>query len=319
MFFNLILNENVQNTSNNTVIKNNYNPLNDKNITGITTVSGNWIKKKVFVVDFLNRHKSSRFKAKKEKKWGIIEETLYSIPGDVPFTNYRRGWVDEKDDTINIAGHFFSYGGSDSSVFESDIYIPWIDIESWLNANGVDTRLGIIKSIYLVPEIKLINPPLNKAQIKFSDIQINGRELPNEQIIRNLVIPKEMQESSWTASDVFAIISKILGYASAISTFMPSSRILSPLIDIGGFTAGEISDFLNYANKEDDGLQNMNYYYTNSEENRIKIAGGIPLDYQKDLKITIPRIELTGTRDYGYWSDRTEAKLSNIYVVLELE
>ncbi|MGY6172177.1 hypothetical protein ACW95P_02435 [Candidatus Mycoplasma pogonae] len=282
----------------------------------------------------------------------IIPGYQFHYPGyvyDRPFTSYVPP-QEVLNESVQVSG-WISWGGSGKVSYEHNIEISWKDIETFMRLNNFDSEKLILESIELIPEINVINNPLNKAVLTFDDLEIELNE--NKIITKNdrkieFNVPSDIQWQEWKGSGVFQAFIESLDSSDEIK-FIKKSDLKKSLEEKKSLIKKEelLMSFVNliynnsflktnlgetFAQKNSTwvknaekiiklfDLANVNYDYTifNLKDLSTEINLNEKVNKGSNIKINIKKMTFEGWKNQSF-ADYMEAKISNIFVKLNFK
>ncbi|MGY6172176.1 hypothetical protein ACW95P_02430 [Candidatus Mycoplasma pogonae] len=292
----------------------NYDVKKDENVTGLTTLSGNWIKRNHIIYDFLNN------KGLKAKVFVIpAEKTFYVDHYGEPHESFipEKRW---SDDIVHITG-WITWWSSDEAYYTYNAKIPWKDLQTLIGFNEYDENNLVLESIEFIPEIKVLNNPLGAAHLTFEEIKIkmNNNEFDEGNHKIGLEIPEEFRWSNWDASSIFSAILDVLDFGSLLfpaTKFIKMADVTRKSLDIGSNIYSSVSYV---TNKVLDGMAlSDNYAFVDPENNTLKIKVNKKIDQGSDIEINVDKIIFEGWKPPAFADDMT-SKLNKIFLKLNFK
>lgn len=269
----------------------------------------------------------------------VTKSNNFVMKGGKIITNYGIGnalktkWGDDKGSYANyvqnpwIGGSGWGTGGKEKIGVElkntsKPILVTWEDIKTMLSIEGYWASRTWLKEIILIPEITVINPPVNKMKIGVGHYHLwsgKHRKSYYSFISKDLHVPKSFQESYWTFSDIVKVFSDGLGYASLLPFTGSLSTILNTINT--GIKAGQyINNFINNLQSSESGVLDKNNYHTYSgRSNVIRLPIGQKLEKEENIELDLQNMFFEIERNNGYFWDQTEVSLNRFFVQFVFE
>lgn len=203
------------------------------------------------------------------------------------------------------------------ALIESEVKISWEDINSMMAVNKFKLEKTRLKKIILIPEITVVNPPVNMMRLRIYDydVKFDKTSVSKGRTKKYFSFPKSFEESYWTVSDIIKILADVFEIASVI----PMTGKISMFFDTVGKIKKTIEslnfDPLNTFLKTFIPVEKRDSYDSYSDyNNTIVLDVNKKMERGKEISLSLNKMNFRIGRSPGYYFDTTEVSLNRFFV-----